>query len=251
MGAHFAKPRCFFCIQRPELREQIAAKSWRDERSGFWRFGVAKLHSDEGSASRKGMEGCGPADEGTVVGAATNQGDQNLLAFRWKDHVMANLGPLTGDAGSVSDAINTSGQVVGGSGIFEAASFPACTDLVEHAFLWEEGRMIDLNNFVPDNSDITLNEAVFINEAGEISGFGTFPNGTQHAVLLIPCDEAHPDIESCDYSLVDLPSAVKVGPANTAARAKSQGNMSSANMMLRYRSLPGNQRRRFARPSSK
>ena len=91
-------------------------------------------------------------DSGEVVGGATNEGDQAFLAFHWKNGKMTNLGTLPGNVCSVSDAINSSGQVVGGSGISESAYFPACTDSVEHAFLSENGRMIDLNRFVPDSS---------------------------------------------------------------------------------------------------
>jgi len=86
---------------------------------------------------------------------------------------MQNLGALNGDPCSVADAVNSKGQVVGGSGFFDAAFFPACTSTVEHAFLWDNGTMVDLNVFLPPNSDLTLNEAVFINSRGEISGFGT------------------------------------------------------------------------------
>ena len=150
-------------------------------------------------------------DLGEVVGAATNEGDQALLAFCWKDGAITNLGVLPGNSCSVSDAINGSGQVVGGSGINEAASFPACTDSVEHAFLWEKGRMMDLNSFVPNGSKLTLNEAVFINHSGEISGFGTLPNGDQHVFLLLPCaegedacEQAHEVVNSKPESSVTL-----------------------------------------------
>ena len=160
-------------------------------------------------------------DSGMVVGSATNEGDQALHAFRWKDGVMTNLGTLTGDACSVSDAINSSGQVVGGSGLSLAAFFPACTDPVEHAVVWENGRMIDLNRFVPDGSNLTLNEAVFINDRGEISGFGTLPNGDKHAFLLIPCGpddtEACQDVDQ-DVNATQSKPAPIASPATTATQ---------------------------------
>ena len=118
-------------------------------------------------------------DSGEAVGGASNEGDQALLAFQWKNGAMTNLGTLTGNACSLSDAINSSGQVVGGSGLDLAPNFPSCTDAIEHAFLSENGGMIDLNRFVPKNSDLTLNEAVFINDSGEITwGLGRFPAET-------------------------------------------------------------------------
>ncbi len=134
-------------------------------------------------------------DAGAVIGTATNQDDEALLAFLWKDGVISNLGTLTGNGCSGADAINSKGQVVGGSGFFLPDFFPGCTDAVEHAFVWQNGTMVDLNAFVPPGSDLTLNEAVFINDRGEISGFGTLPNGDTHAFLLIPCGAD--DTEGC------------------------------------------------------
>lgn len=126
-------------------------------------------------------------DAGAVAGTATNQDDDVLLAFLWKDGVISNLGTLNGDTCSIADAINSKRQVVGGSGFFLPDFFPGCTDTVEHAFVWENGTMVDLNAFVPPGSELTLNEAVFINDRGEISGFGTLPNGDPHAFVMIPC----------------------------------------------------------------
>jgi probable HAF family extracellular repeat protein len=128
---------------------------------------------------------------GEVVGSSTPQSippaGQALVGFHWENGTMKSLGTLVGDACSVADAVNEEGLIVGGSGLSIADSFPACTDLVEHAVLWQRGRILDLNTFVPPDSDFTLNEAVFINERGEISGFGSFPDGDTHAFLLLPC----------------------------------------------------------------
>jgi hypothetical protein len=63
--------------------------------------------------------------------------------------------------------------------------------------------MIDLNTLIPRDSDIDLQTGVSINDRGEINGEGLLPNGDIHAFLLIPCDENHPGVEGCDYSLVD------------------------------------------------
>jgi probable HAF family extracellular repeat protein len=126
-------------------------------------------------------------DSGAVVGLATPQGDQALIAFLWKHGAISNLGTLPGNGCSGADAINSQGQIVGGSGFNIADFFADCNDPVEHAVLWENGKILDLNNFVPPGNDLTLNEAFFINDSGEITGLGTLSDGSQHAFLLIPC----------------------------------------------------------------
>ncbi len=72
--------------------------------------------------------------------------------------------------------------------------------------------MVDLNTLIPPNSSLELTFAYAINDPGEIVGTG-LPSGCTadqidfcgHAYALIPCDEHHPGIEGCDYSMVDVP----------------------------------------------
>jgi probable HAF family extracellular repeat protein len=179
-------------------------------------------------------------DPGAVVGSATNQGDQALLAFLWKDGVISNVGTLPGNACSAADAINSAGQIVGGSGFNDAQFFPACTDLVEHAFLWENGIMVDLNAFVPPGSDLTLNEAVFINDRGEISGFGTLSNGDTHAFLLMPC--GRDDAENCQNATTPRANPRHITERPATATQGIRAFVNSVDRMLRpssRRLMPG------------
>ncbi len=121
-------------------------------------------------------------DAGEIVGGSTNQNDQAFLAFLWKNGVMTDLGTVAGDDCSSADYISSGGQIVGLS--FGCAGGPS------HAFLWDgSGPMIDLNTVVPAGSGLTLAEATFINDRGEILVQGSLPNGDTHAVLLIPCED--------------------------------------------------------------
>jgi hypothetical protein len=70
--------------------------------------------------------------------------------------------------------------------------------------------MVDLNTLIPPGSSLQLTFAIAINNPGEIAGFGV-PVGCApqdvglcgHAYVLIPCDENHPNVDGCDYGLVD------------------------------------------------
>jgi hypothetical protein len=66
--------------------------------------------------------------------------------------------------------------------------------------------MVDLNAFVPPGSELTLNEAVFINDRGEISGFGTLPNGDFHGFVMIPCGA---DEQGCQHDAVSMMPSVQ------------------------------------------
>jgi uncharacterized membrane protein len=106
-----------------------------------------------------------------------------------------NLSTITQNAFSIS--INASDQVIGNVGTNSSAPF-----------LWEDGGpLVNLNTLVPPGSGLQLVEAHQINDQGEIAVGALDASGNNHAVLLIPCDENHPGIEGCDYSMVDAVKA--------------------------------------------
>jgi probable HAF family extracellular repeat protein len=92
---------------------------------------------------------------------------------------MKDLGTVSSDTCSSALGVNARNQVVGTSGVCHVSN--------DHAFLWEQGRIFDLNTLVaPPPSGIRVTIAYSINDRGEIAASGTLPNGDVHAVLLIP-----------------------------------------------------------------
>ncbi|HXW93673.1 MAG TPA: hypothetical protein VEK33_24195 [Terriglobales bacterium] len=137
---------------------------------------------------------------GYVVGASTLEGDNQYDAFLWSGK-MHDLGTLDGSNCAYAFSVNAQEQVVGNSG-------PSCST---SAFLWENGGpMVDLSTLVSPNPGFSSLGAIVINDRGEIGGQGVDASGFFRAVLLIPCDENHPGIEGCDYSLVDASNARQV-----------------------------------------
>ena len=178
----------------------------------FWDRGVLR---DVGTLGGDNANANAMNDAGEIVGFSGNHGNQATLAFLWKRGVMTNLGTVDGDPCSAAHSINSKSQVVG-------ESSPSCfNDPTVHAFLWENGGpMVDLNTLIPPGSGINVAAADSINDRGEISSEGGLPNGDNRAVLLIPCDDNHPGVEGCDYSLVDA-AAEPQSPAPTSAGATS------------------------------
>jgi probable HAF family extracellular repeat protein len=153
-------------------------------------------------------------DAGEVVGGATTTGDSAFHAFFWKGGVMTDLGTVAGYDCTQAFGINSRSQVVG------QAVANGCAGPGAHAFLWEDGHIIDLNVFVPPDSELTLGDVEHINDQGEMFGNAALPNGDVHAFVLIPCDEHHPGVEGCDYSLVD---AIPVAQASAVSRDVIRG----------------------------
>jgi len=188
-------------------------------------------------------------DAGQVVGIASLAGDQLFHAFVWQNGVMTDLGTLHGDPCSEAQSINSSGQVVGAS-----QSAAGGCNFYTRAFLWENGGpSVDLNNLVPPGSGLFLLNGAWINDKGEITGRGA-PTGCGdadicgHAFLLIPCDANHPNLEGCDYSLVDAAAAAGADSAedsNTSPLTSSQTKLLPAEITARFRSSMTARNRRY------
>ena len=159
--------------------------------------------TDLGSLGGPFLEAIGFNETGELVGQAQLADLVTIHAFLARkddgNPVIIDLGPLPGNTCSVANSINVKSQIVGSS--------DDCAGNNMHAFLWEHGQMVELNAFVPSSSNLTLTQATFINDSGEISAQAVFPNGDRRAVLLIPCDSNHPGIEGCDYNPFDAPAA--------------------------------------------
>jgi probable HAF family extracellular repeat protein len=126
-------------------------------------------------------------NHGQVVGTSDLAGDTTYHAFLWTEKTgIRDLGTLQGDFASAGLGINDRGDVVGSS--FDASFNP-------RAFLWHNGRMIDLNKLTPTDSPMYLLFAHGINSRGEIAGFGVNSTGEVHAFLAIPCDRNHDDAD--------------------------------------------------------
>ena len=91
-------------------------------------------------------------------------------------NTLQDLGTLGADP-AAAFGINDQGQIVGGSSL---------STIVHHAFLWENGRMSDLNSLMPPHSGWTLISATGINHAAQIACLARQKTGPLHAVRLDP-----------------------------------------------------------------
>jgi probable HAF family extracellular repeat protein len=140
-------------------------------------------------------------DAGQIVGRADTSGSASHHAVLWDRGTMTDLGVATGFPCSTAIDINQRGQVIIDTGICNVGGGPG--------LLWESGGpSIDLNSLLVPRSSLTVGDVNYINDRGEIAATGVLPDGDQHAILLVPCDDNHPGINGCDYSIVEASAAI-------------------------------------------
>jgi probable HAF family extracellular repeat protein len=182
-------------------------------------------------------------EKGDVVGVSFYaDGEARAVLWPHEDLKIQDLGALPGDNCSIAWAMNEKGQIVGFSSAQEIGTAGgSCFDGVStitaiRAALWEDGTVVDLNDLIPPNTGVLLVIAKQINGRGEIAVVGDPPgvplnNGNNeahgHDFVLIPCDENHPNIEGCDYSLVSASAT-----AATTVSAPSTQDPSTVNTAL-------------------
>jgi probable HAF family extracellular repeat protein len=177
-------------------------------RAFLWEHG--SIHDLGGSLGGNNTGAFVMNDEGQAVGFATLPGEATYHATLWTEvGKMTDLGTLGKDPCSYATGINAGGQVVGASS--------DCNSIFR-AFLWEDGSLFDLNALIPLGSALSVTQTYTINNRGEIAGEGRDGSGHDHALLLIPCDEDHADVEGCDYDLVEEAAATQQTPASVTQK---------------------------------
>lgn len=111
-------------------------------------------------------------DKGEAIGTATLPGEPAAMFFYSHGQTTRIPG---GGGPSIAHDLNNKGQIVG-------RTEPA-TNRVPFAFLYENGKLTNLNDLLPPNSGWYLERAISINDRGEIVGDGSF-KGRPHAFLL-------------------------------------------------------------------
>lgn len=149
----------------------------------LWEFGAATPLPDLGTPAAIAFA---INDHNQIVGQAVNS-EGIALAAIWEDNTVKSLGGLLpGDVASQATSINNRGQVVGGSFNSQAEW--------SHGFLWQNGKMIDLNTVFPASSNLYVIYASNINESGQIAGMAVETAGPHagkivHSFLATPVDE--------------------------------------------------------------
>lgn len=155
-------------------------------------------------------------DAGQIaVNSTNNFAAAGRHAYIYTGGSLVSLGTLPGGTFSYGAGIGSAGQVVGyadGSGFGE------------HAFLYSNSTMTDLNTQIPANSGWTLLTAIAMNNAGQIVGQGII-GGAVHAYLLTPPTIAGLMVQTQSFNLpfgtensllAKLHAATAAGPGSAA-----------------------------------
>jgi hypothetical protein len=110
----------------------------------------------------------------------------NQEGFLWSNGSSENLGTLAPGRNSEAFSINNQGDIVGTAEAITGFTFrtnpitgvvTVVTNYQNHAFLYSNGLMIDLNNVISTNSGWELYYAFGVNNSDQILGWGSMDGG--------------------------------------------------------------------------
>ena len=161
-----------------------------DLRAFYVRGGVSV---DLGTLGGLYSQGNALNDYGQVVGWSYNSANEQRAFLTTSGSSMTDLGTL-GGAWSEAKDINNRGQIVGQSETAITVTVPPSpnepnsggyTYKVRHAFLYTNGRMLDLNDLLPTNSGWEIISASSINNDGYIICEGQRAGETQTSSVIV------------------------------------------------------------------
>jgi probable HAF family extracellular repeat protein len=117
---------------------------------------------------------------GVVVGYSQTKGDTATHVFSYANGKLHDLGAPKGSDDAWATAINASNVVVGDFRV-------SPTSTTQHAFIYVDGIMTDLNSLIPKNSGYTLIDATSISNNGQIVVNAiNNKSGEEQALILSP-----------------------------------------------------------------
>lgn len=149
-----------------------------DEYHAFFYDGVT-MH-DLGTLGGERSWGNDINDAGQIIGGSYTDQTTNSHAFLYDGGALVDLGTL-GGPGSDAFAINNHGRIVGSASV---------SAFEQHAYLYDArlGGMVDLNDYIDNPSQWTLEAAYDISDTGYITGVGLY-NGQARGFILTPIPE--------------------------------------------------------------
>jgi probable HAF family extracellular repeat protein len=142
------------------------------QRAFRWFQGTATLLGAPGGPNTVAMA----VNRHGQIAGSVQQGDGTFRAFLYAEGVMTNLGGAVRHSQAYD--VNDRGEVVG------YANFEAHLSST-HGFVYQDGRLSDLNHLIDPQLGLEIMTADTINNAGQIGG-SAWKNGRWHAVLLTP-----------------------------------------------------------------
>ena len=193
----------------------------------LWQDGAV---TDLGSLSSGNSEALGINNAGTIIGYSVDSSGVDE-AVTWQNGVMTTLSHLQTGGHTLAYGINQSGVIVGRSDVYTIAGW------IEHAVMWQNGAVVDLNKYLQAGSGWVLNYAIGINANGEVTGMGTY-NGLSTPFILAVGDPGGPSVSAPaaiqNFAAAPHGSAFNVGDsaANLTANLDGLQSLAAAGKLL-------------------